>query len=63
MEILDKDVKTPIINVLHMVWKVEENISVMREMESTFKGPHTSYRDKKYIICEMKNTLDGINKH
>lgn len=54
-ELVDKDVKTANINVLHVFEKIDESMSMLRrDVEDTKKGQTDT-------ISETENTLDGIN--
>lgn len=55
IQLIDKDVKTTSINMLHMFKKVEESISRMRN-EGYKKDPYKTSRDGKQrtVISEMK---------
>lgn len=54
-ELVDKDVKTANINVLHIFEKIDESMSMLRrDVEDTKKGQTDT-------ISETENTLDGIN--
>lgn len=51
----DKEVKTAIINTIHMFKKVEKNMKITRKcMEDIKKGPNGKCRDLKYILTDMK---------
>lgn len=55
-ELVDKDVKTANINVLHIFEKLDESMSMLRrDVEDTKKGQTDT-------VSETENTLDGINK-
>lgn len=55
-ELVDKDVKTADINVLHIFEKIDESMSMLRrDVEDTKKGQTDA-------ISETENTLDGINR-
>lgn len=54
-ELVDKDVKTANINILHIFEKIDKSMSMLRrDMDDTKKGQIDT-------ISETKNTLDGIN--
>lgn len=55
-ELVDKDVKTANVNVLHIYEKIDESMSMLRrDVEDTKKGQTDT-------ISETENTLDGINR-
>lgn len=55
-ELVDKDVKTANVNVLHIFEKIDESMSMLRrDVEDTKKGQTDT-------ISETENTLDGINR-
>lgn len=54
-ELVDKDVKTANINILHIFEEIDKSMSMLRrDMDDTKKGQIDR-------ISETKNTLDGIN--
>lgn len=55
-ELVDQNVKTANINVLHIFEKTDESMSMLRrDVEDTKKGQTDT-------ISETENTLDGINR-
>lgn len=60
IELSDKDVKTTIINVLHIFKEVQENMSVIRiEISGRKKDSNGTSRDEKYNIQNKKNNNIG----
>ena len=49
IELVDKGVKTAIINILHVFWKADY-MSVMKKMEHIKKIPIELLEEKKYRI-------------
>lgn len=61
-ELADKDIKTAIINMLHILTNIEEN---MREMEETSKIPFNSFLCLlmlKNTVSEIKDSLDRLRR-
>ena len=59
-KLADKGIKRGIINIPHMLDKVEESLSIMgRKMEE--RKTQMKLLEMKCAMFEMKNTLNGIN--
>lgn len=60
-ELVGKNIKIIIINILHMFKKVEERMSVLRREVDFSKGQIKSM-EKKIARSNMKNTLNATNR-
>lgn len=60
-ELVGKNIKIIIINILHMFKKIEERMSVLRREVDFSKGQIKSM-EKKIARSNMKNTLNGTNR-
>ena len=57
-QLLDKDIRTDIINIPQMLKKVEESMDMTKRKKQ--KDPNQTL-DMKNTMFGMKNTLNGIN--
>lgn len=60
-ELVGKNIKIIIINILHMFKKIEERMSVLRREVDFSKGQIKSM-EKKIARSNMKNTLNRTNR-
>lgn len=60
-ELVGKNIKIIIINILHMFKKIEERMSVLRREVDFSKGQIKSM-EKKIARSNMKNTLNATNR-
>lgn len=59
MGLVDKDIKTVVITLFHVFWKLKERLStVTRDMEDIFFKTPIKLLEIKTIISEIKNTHD-----
>lgn len=60
LELIEKDIKTPVINKLLMFKKGRGKHKKRRRERKAIKKTQIKYLETKSTISEMKNTLDGI---
>lgn len=60
MKLLDKDVKTGIINMFCMFQKLEENMNMSREIKNIFKRATCNIQRYNEKIYQMRLTIDQM---
>lgn len=59
IELIDKDMKTIIVAILHMFMNVEKRLR--RDMEDTKQNTKIEFLEIKMTMSKMKHTLNEIN--
>lgn len=61
IELLDKNIKTAIKTMFHMLENLQERLNISRGMED-IKKTQIKLLEINYSMFEIKNTPDGVNR-
>lgn len=59
---IGKEVRMSILNILHVLNKVEKKMIMVKRKSKDRKNIQMELPEKKNIISDIKNTLDGLKK-